>query len=111
MELGALVCTATRPRCGHCPLAGDCAWLRHGRPAAPARPAAPGYHGSDRQCRGVLLAVLRAAPGPLPAGTLAAAWPAAAQRSRALAGLLDDGLVIEGTDGLLGLPGESALPG
>src|ERR1700748_557136 len=38
MELGALVCTAAKPRCELCPLAADCAWLRAGRPAAAVRP-------------------------------------------------------------------------
>ena len=32
MELGALVCTPTAPRCGACPLAGLCGAARHGRP-------------------------------------------------------------------------------
>src|SRR5207342_158006 len=36
MELGALVCTAASPRCGGCPVAGDCAWLAAGRPAEPS---------------------------------------------------------------------------
>src|SRR5579862_9528515 len=68
MELGALVCTAASPRCGGCPVAGDCAWLAAGRPAPPA--GAPQrrtqkYDGTDRQCRGRLLAVLRAASGPV----------------------------------------------
>ncbi len=111
MELGALVCTATRPRCGHCPLAGECAWVRHGCPAPEYRRAAPGYHGSDRQCRGRLLAVLREASGPVPAKILKTAWPDAAQRSRALAGLIDDGLVARGADGLYGLPGDPARSG
>ncbi|HXW86656.1 MAG TPA: A/G-specific adenine glycosylase [Streptosporangiaceae bacterium] len=107
MELGALVCTAARPRCGHCPLAGRCAWVRLGRPTAPSRRAAPGYDGSDRQCRGHLLAVLRSAEGPVPAAALEAAWPDAAQRARALGGLIDDGLVTRGADGSLALPGDA----
>ncbi len=107
MELGALVCTAARPRCDHCPLAGRCAWVRLGRPAAPSRRPAPGYHGSDRHCRGHLLAVLRGAAGPVPAATLEAAWPEAAQRARALGGLIDDGLVTRGADGSLALPGDA----
>jgi A/G-specific adenine glycosylase len=106
MELGALVCTAARPRCSQCPLAKECAWVRHGRPAAPARRVAPGYHGSDRQCRGQLLAVLRAASGPVPGHALAAAWQNAAQQSRALRGLIDDGLITQGADGSFSLPGD-----
>jgi A/G-specific adenine glycosylase len=110
MELGALVCTASRPRCGECPLVGECAWVRHGRPAALYRRAAPGYHGSDRQCRGQLLAVLRTTPGPVAADVLAAAWPDPAQRSRALGGLIDDGLVTQ-AGGSFSLPGDTALSG
>ena len=34
MELGATVCTPSRPRCGLCPLASDCAGLRAGTPTA-----------------------------------------------------------------------------
>jgi A/G-specific adenine glycosylase len=111
MELGALVCTAARPRCGHCPLSHECAWVRAGRPATPNRRAAPGYDGSDRQCRGQLLAVLRSAPGPVLADAFTVAWPNAAQRSRALAGLIDDGLVTGSADGWFGLPGDPAPPG
>jgi A/G-specific adenine glycosylase len=111
MELGALVCTASRPRCGECPLVGECTWVRHGRPAAQHRRAAPGYHGSDRQCRGHLLAVLRRTPGPVTAEVLAAAWADSAQLSRALAGLIDDGLVTHGPEGSFSLPGDTALPG
>ena len=106
MELGALVCTATRPRCASCPLAGQCAWLRRGCPPAPARRGQATYHGSDRQCRGELLAVLRAAAAPVPAHALAAAWHDSAQRARALAALVKDGLVIQCGDGSVALPGD-----
>ncbi len=107
MELGALVCTTGRPRCGECPFAADCAWLRLGRPAAPARRAAPAYPGSDRQCRGRLLAVLRDSAAPVPADVLAKAWHDAAQHRRSLATLVADGLVIRCPDGSLALPGEA----
>jgi A/G-specific adenine glycosylase len=95
MELGALVCTAARPRCGQCPVRRECAWLAAGCPVAPARERArvQGYEGTDRQCRGRLLAVLRDADGPVPATAFDAAWPDPAQRARALAGLVADGLV------------------
>ena len=33
MDLGATLCTRSRPRCGECPLAGDCAALASGRVA------------------------------------------------------------------------------
>src|SRR5215475_5451711 len=92
MELGALVCTASRPDCGSCPVADQCAWLRLGRPAAQPGRVAPAYTGSDRQCRGALLAVLRAAAGPVPAVVLAEAWHDSGQRARSLAALIADGL-------------------
>jgi A/G-specific adenine glycosylase len=106
MELGALVCTATRPRCADCPFAGECAWLRRGCPPAAARRGQAAYHGSDRQCRGQLLAVLRAATAPVPADTLAAAWHDSAQRARALAALVNDGMVVRCGDASFALPGD-----
>ena len=111
MELGALVCTAARPDCAACPVAGQCAWRRAGRPAATARRTQPGYAGSDRECRGRLLAVLRAAAGPVPAGELDAAWPDPAQRARALDALIADGLADRRADGAIGLPGDDTGPG
>jgi len=109
MELGALVCTATRPRCDECPLASQCAWLAMGRPPAVTRRAAAGYEGTDRQCRGRLLAVLRSAGGPVALNEVMAAWPDSAQRERSLAALIDDGLVTRCPDGSLALPGDESL--
>jgi A/G-specific adenine glycosylase len=106
MELGALICTAARPRCDDCPLSGRCAWLGRGRPPGPARRATARYDGSDRQCRGSLLAVLRAASGPVPPSALDASWHDSGQRARALAALVDDGMVIRCADGSVGLPGD-----
>jgi A/G-specific adenine glycosylase len=93
MELGALVCTARRPACEVCPLAGTCRWLACGRPEGPSPRRQPRYVGSDRQARGALLAVLRGAGGPVTQQELDQAWPDAAQRTRALDGLVADGLV------------------
>ena len=108
MELGALVCTATRPQCPSCPLAGQCAWLALGRPAGPPRRTQARYDGSDRQCRGRLLAVLRAADGQIPASALEAAWADVPQRARSLAGLITDGLVTASADGTFALAGDQA---
>ena len=52
------------------------------------------YAGTDRQCRGALLAVLRSTDEPVSGTELEAAWPDAAQRGRALASLAADGLLI-----------------
>jgi A/G-specific adenine glycosylase len=107
MELGALVCTAREPSCRACPLSGQCAWLQLGRPAGAPGRKAPGYLGSDRQCRGALMAVLRDAHRPVPADVLAACWDDSGQRARSLAALIADGLVIRCANGALALPGES----
>jgi A/G-specific adenine glycosylase len=105
MELGALVCTARDPRCADCPVAQACAWHAGGRPAYDGpRRRGQSYAGTDRQVRGLLLAVLREAEGPVPAAALTAVWADAEQRDRALAGLLDDGLAERGEGGHYRLP-------
>jgi A/G-specific adenine glycosylase len=108
MELGALVCTAAQPRCAECPVAGDCAWRLAGRPAGGGARRSQSYQGTDRQCRGRLLAVLRDAERPVPAALLDAAWAEPRQRSRALDSLVADGLVDPLPDGRFALPGSSA---
>jgi A/G-specific adenine glycosylase len=62
------------------------------------------FAGTDRQVRGRLLDVLRAAHGPVPAVELDAAWDDAVQRSRCLDSLLVDGLVEQTDDGRFTLP-------
>ena len=105
MELGALTCTAAAPRCAECPVTAACAWLAAGRPAAAVRPAAQAYEGTDRQCRGRLLAILRDSREPVAQARLDAVWPDAVQRARALDGLVADGLVDPLPDGRFALPG------
>jgi A/G-specific adenine glycosylase len=104
MELGALTCTAAAPRCDQCPVAQWCAWLAAGRPAAEVRPVGQTYEGTDRQCRGRLLAVLRDSLEPVTQDRLDAAWPEHVQRARALDGLVADGLVDPLPDGRFALP-------
>ncbi len=105
MELGAIVCTAASPRCAACPVANLCRWRTLGYPEhdGPAR-RTQSWEGTDRQCRGRLLAVLRDAPGPVDKALLDAAWPDDVQRERALDGLVADGLIEPVTDTLFGLP-------
>jgi len=108
MELGALICIAERPRCADCPVVSECAWHRAGRPAGDPRQArrrSQDYEGTDRQCRGRLLAVLRDSDGPVPAARLDAAWPDAGQRARSLASLVADGLAEPLPGGSYALPG------
>ena len=114
MELGALVCTARTPRCTECPVLADCAWVAAGRPEPHYVPKGQAWHGTDRQVRGAMMAVLRQADGPVLRELLltgpvdlvapeadAALAPLAAlhalaapqeQLERALEGLLRDGL-------------------
>jgi A/G-specific adenine glycosylase len=105
MELGALVCVAGTPRCGACPVRDRCAWRLAGFPAHDGPPRrVQKFAGTDRQVRGRLLDVLRAAAHPVPAAELDAAWDDAVQRSRCLDSLLVDGLVEQTADGLFRLP-------
>jgi A/G-specific adenine glycosylase len=111
MELGALVCTARSPKCGLCPVLEQCAWIAAGQPEPTYVPKGQPWAGTDRQVRGAVMAVLRAASAPVHADLL---WdPEAAalhvevapelnklhalnthapQLERALAGLIADGL-------------------
>ncbi|TFV80166.1 A/G-specific adenine glycosylase [Blastococcus sp. CT_GayMR20] len=105
MELGALVCVAGTPRCGVCPVRDRCAWRLAGSPAhdGPAKRVQK-FAGTDRQVRGRLLDVLRAAHEPVDAAALEPAWDDAVQRGRCLDSLLTDGLVEQTPDGLFRLP-------
>lgn len=124
MELGALVCVARGPKCSDCPVRHSCAWLAAGEPPPNYTPKSQAWHGTDRQVRGAIMAVLRAAEAPVareafgtspadlgfapegigvPLASLHRLNPAPEQLERALDGLLDDGLA-ELHDGGLRLP-------
>jgi A/G-specific adenine glycosylase len=105
MELGALICTARSPRCDECPVADLCRWRAADYPSydGPTR-RGQAWHGTDRQCRGRLMAVLRDASGPVPKLALDVVWPHAIQRDRALDGLVSDGLVEPLGDDTYALP-------
>ncbi len=98
-DLGATVCTATRPGCGACPLRRQCRWRRarsaagadgDGDPwrASPTARPQSAFAGSDRQGRGRLLEALRA--GPVRRGEVAAAcsWPSDPTRAARIAAAL-----------------------
>jgi A/G-specific adenine glycosylase len=107
MELGALVCTANNPACHRCPVADLCAWRLAGKPAydGPVRKVQT-YAGTDRQCRGRLLGVVRDSEGAVPARRLDQAWADDVQRERALKSLIADGLLVQ----VAGDPVMYALP-
>jgi A/G-specific adenine glycosylase len=105
MELGALVCRARNPICDACPVRDLCAWRQAGYPAWIGSPRrGQPYVGTDRQCRGALLAVFRSSDEPIPYRDLAKAWQDSRQRDRALASLVQDGLVVA-TGNRWSLPG------
>ena len=105
MELGALLCTARAPNCGACPVADIAVGSLAGKPswAGPVRRGQT-YAGTDRQCRGRLLALLRDADGSVTAAELADAWSDGIQRERALASLVADGLVDTNRTSRIELP-------
>ncbi|WP_281283557.1 A/G-specific adenine glycosylase [Modestobacter excelsi] len=105
MELGALVCVAGTPRCAACPVCDRCAWRRAGYPAHAGPPRrVQRFAGTDRQVRGRLLDVLRAAHEPVEPDALVPAWEDPVQRARCLDSLLVDGLVVQTEDGRFALP-------
>jgi A/G-specific adenine glycosylase len=106
MEIGAMICIASAPRCAGCPVAARCQWRAAGSPPAVGPTRRPQtYAGTDRQIRGRLLAILRDATDPVPSAALDAAWPDPARRARAMASLLDDGLAVEIDAGYYALGG------
>jgi A/G-specific adenine glycosylase len=105
MELGALVCTATKPACEICPIQGRCEWWERGKPPYDGPPRrGQAWAGTDRQVRGRLMSVLRDAEGSVSSARLDAAWPEPVQRDRALASLVADGLVVRTDDARYTLP-------
>lgn len=132
MELGALVCTARSPKCEDCPVFEQCAWIAAGRPEPDYVPKGQSWHGTDRQVRGAMMAVLRhssapvavdllltdragaeqlaariESPGQETAEMLERLWSLPApleQRQRAFNGLIRDGLASRQGD-------EASLPG
>lgn len=105
MELGALVCSAAQPRCEVCPVADACAWRTAGFPAHSGPPRrGQAWAGTDRQCRGRMMALLRESRGSVDPEALAAVWHDPEQQGRCLAGLLTDGLAVRSPDGRYHLP-------
>jgi len=104
MELGALRCTAVSPVCTACPLRTRCEWRRRDYPRG-TKPRGQSYAGTDRQCRGRLLGMLRDADEPVDAGALRTVWDDHVQRERALDSLVADGLVEPVGDDHFRLPG------
>ncbi len=99
MELGATICTARNPRCGECPVAQHCTWLRNGKPAwdGPVR-IKQAWDGTDRQCRGRIMSTLRAATAPV--ALVDVVWADDDQLLSCADSLVNDGLARRVADGL-----------
>ena len=92
MEFGALICTARSPLCDECPLTSDCQWRAAGYPASAPTKKQAKFTGSDRQCRGSVMAYLRENPKATLA-KLSPLWPDQSQLEKALKTLIADGLI------------------
>lgn len=105
MELGALVCTARSPQCSRCPVSDLCHWTAKGRPAYNGPPRrGQAWAGTDRQVRGEIVQRLRDSRDALPREALTDAGPDPRQVDRALASLIEDGLVEPISDERFRLP-------
>ena len=103
MELGALICTSRNPKCEQCPLASMCQWKALGYPASDLPRRTQSWHGTDRQCRGIIVQALRE-NAALNKHELAKLWHDESQIERALSTLIKDGLISLTENSLYALP-------
>jgi A/G-specific adenine glycosylase len=96
MDLGAVLCRPTAPRCDECPIATRCRWHRAGGPDPAVGSAGVSvrqarFEGSDRQARGRLMKALSA--GPVRCSDVASVMERDEQTaSRLVAALLTEGM-------------------
>jgi A/G-specific adenine glycosylase len=103
MELGALVCSSRTPKCGECPLVALCMWRAAGYPKSDRPRKTQGWHGTNRQCRGVIVQALRE-NACLNKSEIQILWHNESQIENALFTLLADGLISITSDALYSLP-------
>ena len=103
MELGAVLCTAKKPKCGLCPLADQCKWRSLDFPVSDQPKRTQTWHGTDRQCRGVIVQALRE-NSALAKNEIMLLWDVPSQVEKALLTLLEDGLVEARNGELFSLP-------
>jgi A/G-specific adenine glycosylase len=93
MELGALVCTSTKPKCEICPLSSSCLWRAKGFPSSHnTKKKVQKWHGTDRQCRGAVIEFLRNHPKATK-NSLSKVWEDSSQLEKCLETLISDGLI------------------
>ena len=103
MELGALVCTSRNPKCDQCPVSTFCVWKAAGYPESDQPRRVQGWHGTDRQCRGIVVQALRE-NAALNIGEIRKLWHDESQLERALSTLIHDGLLSLNESSLYALP-------
>ncbi len=93
MELGALICTATKPLCEKCPLSQQCFWRKNGYPTNETKKKqTQKWHGTDRQCRGLIIEHLRNNPCATKPQLLKL-WQNQSQIEKCIESLLNDKLI------------------
>ncbi|MEI6648628.1 MAG: hypothetical protein WCO08_03185 [Actinomycetes bacterium] len=91
MEFGALICTSRKPKCEICPVKESCAWRRADFPVSEVK-ARKKFAGSDRQCRGNILRLLRQSH-KVTMRELSDSWNDPEQLQRAIDSLVFDRLI------------------
>jgi A/G-specific adenine glycosylase len=92
MELGALICTSQSPKCALCPVSAQCLWRSLDYPQSEVVKRRQTWHGTDRQCRGMIVQSLRENE-ILTRAQIQELWDVPSQLEKAILTLLDDGLI------------------
>jgi A/G-specific adenine glycosylase len=103
MELGALICTAQNPKCAICPIADSCKWRSLDFPKSDQKKRTQAWHGTDRQCRGVIVQALRENK-ILSIKDFKKLWHLDSQVEKALSSLIKDGLITSPKKNYYSLP-------
>ena len=92
MELGAIVCTSSNPKCELCPVISQCNWRKNGYPKTDLIRKSQDWHGTDRKCRGTIVQALRENES-LTENAIKKLWPDESQVEKALKTLIEDQLI------------------
>ena len=92
MELGAIVCTSSNPKCELCPVISQCNWRKNGYPKTDLLRKSQDWHGTDRKCRGTIVQALRENES-LTENAIKKLWPDESQVEKALKTLTQDQLI------------------
>ena len=103
MELGALICTAVKPKCELCPIANQCRWRSLDYPRSDAPKRTQSWNGTDRQCRGIIVQALRENK-TVSKKELSKLWSLQPQFEKALVSLEKDGLITSPKKSYYSLP-------